>query len=326
MYHKSINIVVLDAKTFGEDLDLSPLDALGQVTVYPLSAPDEVEGRLKDADVAVINKVKMTASLLQRLPHLRMIAEMATGYDNIDVAACRARGIAVANVAGYSVASVSQLTLAMALSLYTHLPAYSQHVTSGDYTRGSAQNCLTPVYHELAGRTWGVIGFGNIGRQVGTVARAMGCRVLAYRRGAVEDFEKVSLDTLLAESDIVSLHVPLTDETRAMIDSKALSKMKRGAMLINVARGAVTDEAAVAEAVLSGQLGFFGTDVYDPEPLPKDHPMSRLIGLPQVLMTPHMAWGSYEARVRCLQETKENIRAFLFGEIRSRVDLLYGGV
>ncbi|MBR6795014.1 MAG: D-2-hydroxyacid dehydrogenase [Clostridia bacterium] len=319
-----MRITVLDAATLGADLDLSALSALGEAEIYSKTSGGEIVSRLQGADVAILNKVKLTEEILASLPSLRLICITATGYDNVDVQACRKLGIAVCNVAGYSSQSVAQLTLAMALSLYTHLPEYDTHVKNGAYTRGGVQNCLTPVYHELAGKTWGIIGFGNIGQAVGTVARAMGCRVIVHRRHAAEGFENVSLDELYAQSDIISLHVPLTEQTRGMISRQALSRMKRGVMLINVARGAVLDEAAVADAVIEGQIGFFGCDVYSHEPYPVGHPFSHLLNRKNVCLTPHMAWGSYESRVRCLDEVIANIRAFERGELRNRVDVAKG--
>ncbi len=315
----TMKIAVLDAKTLGDDLSLAPLYEAGDVTVYPSTAPEEIVTHLHGADVAVLNKVKLTADVLNMLPQLKLITVTATGYDNIDTEFCREHKIAVCNVAGYSTHSVAQLTLAMALSLYTKLPSYQQHVNTGAYTRDGVQNCLAPVFHELSGRTWGIVGFGNIGRQVGLVAQAMGCRVLVNRRTKVDGWNNVSLETLLKESDIVSLHVPLTIETRHLLDERALSCMKPDAMLINVARGAVTDEAAVAKAILGGKLGYFAADVYENEPFPAEHPFNRLLGLPQVCLTPHMAWGSYESRSRCLAETVKNIMAFERGEGYSRI-------
>ena len=204
-----MNITVLDAATFGDDLDLSPLSALGTVTVYKTTPPELVSERLEGADVAVLNKVKITKEIAEAAKSLRLICIMATGYDNVDLDACRGAGIGVCNVAGYSTHSVSQLTLTMALSLYTHLPEYTAHTRSGDYTRGGVQNCLAPVYHELCGKTWGIIGYGNIGAQVARVAEAFGCRVLIYRRKSTGDSREVTLDTLLRESNVISLHVPL---------------------------------------------------------------------------------------------------------------------
>ncbi|MBE6703552.1 MAG: hydroxyacid dehydrogenase, partial [Ruminococcaceae bacterium] len=273
-----------------------------------------------DADVIVINKVKITRESLEGNTRLKMIAECATGFDNIDLAACRQKGIAVANVKGYSTDSVAQVTLAMALSLATHLPAFTAHVASGSYSAGGVANRLTPVYHELAGKTWGIVGYGHIGAKVAAVAAAIGCRVVAFARSPKAGVEQVDLEALCRVSDVISVHLPLTPQTRGIIGEKEISLMKKDAIFINVARGAVTDEAALARAVLAGKLGGLGIDVYAAEPFPASHPFYAIRQLENVCLTPHMAWGAKEARERCLFEVGQNIAAFWRGERRNRVD------
>lgn len=315
-----LNICVLDAATLGEDLDLSPLSRVGQVRVFATSAPEEVAERLVDCDIVLINKIKLGAHNLKWATRLKLICVAATGYDNIDVAYCRTHGIGVANVVGYSTNNVSQLTVAMALSLITHLPTYNRITADGSYTRGGVANCLTPAYHEIAGKTWGIAGYGNIGGAVGRVAAALGCRVLAYKRTPVQDVTCVDLETLCRESDILSIHLPLNDSTRGIFDAAHIAMLKPGAIVINVARGAVTDETALAEALESGRIGGLGVDVYSTEPFPEEHPFYRLRGRDNVCLTPHMAWGSIEARCRCLEEIVLNMEAFLRGERRNRLD------
>lgn len=314
-----MNIAVLDAGTLGADLDLSPLRVFGDVTEYAVTAPEQVGERLQGVQVAVVNKIRLNEQTLAAAQDLKLICVAATGYDNIDTVYCEGRGIAVCNVPGYSTLSVAQLTMAMGLSLVTHLTAYRGFVHSGAYSRSDTANRLTPVYHELSSMTWGVVGGGGIGGRVAELAEAMGCRVLMCRRKPDPRFEQAELDTLCREADVLSLHVPLTDETRGMIDRRRLSLMKPGAVLINVARGAVMDEEAVADAVESGRLGGLGVDVYTAEPFREDHPFSRLLGRDNVCLTPHMAWGSAEARRRCLAEICENIRACFAGERRNRI-------
>lgn len=312
-----MKLVLLDAGTLGADLSLDPFRALGDLTVYESTAPEEVAARIAGADVVMQNKTRVTREALSG-SGVKIICEAATGYDNIDLAAAREFGVAVCNVPGYSTPSVVQVTAAMVLSLATHLPAFTAHVASGDYTRGGAANKLTPVYHELSGLTWGVVGYGNIGKGVADVARALGCRVLVNRAHADEN--SVSLETLCRASDVISLHTPLNDSTRGLIGEKEIALMKPGVILVNVARGAVTDEAAVARAVLSGKIGAFGCDVYGREPFGEDHPFHALLGRDNVALTPHMAWGSYEARVRCRDTMVSNIRAFFAGARQNRVD------
>lgn len=315
-----LNICVLDAATLGEDLDLTSLSRVGQVRIFATTDPEEVAERLVDCDIVLINKIKLGASNLKWATRLKLICVAATGYDNIDVAYCRAHGIGVANVVGYSTNNVAQLTVAMALSLITHLPSYNRITADGSYTRGGVANCLTPAYHEIAGKTWGVAGYGNIGGAVGRIAEAMGCRVLAYKRTPVQGVECVDLETLCRESDILSIHLPLNDATRGIFDAAHVAMLKPGAIVINVARGAVTDEKALAEALESGRIGGLGVDVYSTEPFPVEHPFYRLRNRDNVCLTPHMAWGSIEARRRCLEEIVLNMEAFLRGERRNRLD------
>ena len=243
----------------------------------------------------------------------------ATGFDNIDLEACRRHGVAVANVRGYSSESVAQVTVGLVLSLITHLPVYCKATADGSYTRGGNANMLVPAYHEISGMTWGVVGAGKIGSRVADVARALGCRVLTNRR--TPDGVSVDLATLLRESDIVTIHTPLTPETRGLIGEAELAMMKDGVILVNMARGAVTDEAAVAESVKSGKIGALGCDVYSVEPFPESHPYYAIRDRENVLLTPHMSWGAYEARARCLSEMILNMEAFFAGEERNRVDL-----
>lgn len=314
-----MKITVLDAATLGDDLDLSPLYREGDVTVYRYTPPDKVRERLTGTDTVILNKIRIGEDQLPPVgegPSLLCIA--ATGFDNIDLAACRAHGVAVANVRGYSTDSVAQVTVGLVLSLVCHLPAYCRTVADGTYTQSGTANCLIPAYHELAGMTWGVWGAGKIGTRVAEIARAFGCRVLTCRLHP--DGESVDPDTLLRSSDILTVHTPLTPQTRGMIAAPALALMKPGAILVNMARGAVTDETAVAGAILSGKLGGFGTDVYSTEPLGEDHPFFALRNHPHVCLTPHMSWGAVEARERCLAEIIQNMRAFAAGEKRNRLD------
>ena len=314
-----MKIVMLDAGTLGADLDLSPVTSLGEVDVYPSSAPDVVVPRLAGADVAVLNKIKMTRAVLEALPDLKLICVTATGYDNIDLDCCRERGITLCNVPAYSTDSVAQVTVAMALSLATHLPAYRAHVHEGAYSASGVANHLTPVYHELSSMTWGVVGGGNIGGKVASIAAAIGCRVLVTRRRTDPVYQTVDIDTLVRESDIISLHLPLSEETRGMIDAARIVAMKKGAILINVARGAVTDEEALASAIENGHLGGLGIDVFTVEPFDKAHPFTRILERENVLLTPHMAWGSFEARTRCLATVAENITRFFAGNAQNKI-------
>ncbi len=318
-----MKITFLDAATLGIDvLDQIRLlfDLLGDVTVYEGTTAEEFEDHVSGAEVLILNKLKLNSQNLPLAKSLKLICVAATGYDNIDLTYCRAHGIAVCNVVGYSTQCVSQVTIGMALSLLTHLSEYKDFVASGEYTRKGIANCLFPVYHEIAGKTWGIVGFGNIGHQVAKVAKAMGCRILVHKRTPIEGWDCVDFDTICKESDILSFHVPLNDNTRGMLDGHHISMMKSDAIVINVARGAVIDEEALASAVVDGRLGGIGVDVYSVEPMPEDHPLQAVKAMPNVILTPHMAWGGYETRIRVLKEMASNIAAFISGEKRCRVD------
>lgn len=315
-----MKITVLDAGTLGEDVDLSLLHELGEVTCYSATPPQQIEERIKDCHVVILNKVVLNQSNLPAAEHLKLICVTATGFDNIDTNYCARHGIAVCNVKGYSTHSVAQLTLGMVLSLANHLPEYHYYTVSGQYTKSGRHNCLVPVFHELKGMTWGILGYGAIGRQVAKTAEAMGCRVLVCKQTPIPEVQCVSLETLCRESDILTLHTPLTPQTRGIIGKEQFKQMKPSVILVNAARGAVWDEQAAADAVKTGAIGALGCDVYSAEPMPADHPFQKIAHLPNVCLTPHMAWGAYEARVRCLNEVIENIRAFFRGEIRNRVE------
>jgi glycerate dehydrogenase len=314
-----MKIVILDSGTLGADIDLEPIKALGDVTEHKFTAPDEVAERLADAEVAVLNKVKLNEGNLAGAKKLRLICVAATGYDNIDIDFCRANGIAVCNVPGYSTDSVAQLSVSMALSLVTHLDEFRAFVHSGEYSRSGSANRLEPVYHEIAGQTWGVVGGGGIGSKVAEIAKALGCRVLLCRRKPEDRYEAADIDRICREFDIISLHVPLTDETRGMISRERIDSMKDGVVIVNTARGAVCDEEAIADAVISGKIGALGCDVYSKEPFGEDHPFSAILDRPNVCLTPHMAWGSYEARQRCVRRMAENITEFYKGNDHNRI-------
>ncbi len=314
-----MEIVILDAKTLGDDLVLDMFDEFGNVTIYDSTSPEDVEKRIRNADVVILNKIRLNESNLGSAQKLKLVCITATGFDNVDTDYCHKNGIAVCNVKGYSTHSVAQVTMALALSLCTHVGEYTDYVSSGKYTESGVHNYLKPTFHEISGMTWGVVGLGGIGKQVARIAKAMGCRVLAFKRTPDSGFECVDIDTLCKNCDIISVHLPLTDETREIIGKPQLDEMKKGTLLINMARGAVVDERAVADAVKSGRLGGVGIDVYSVEPMAADHPYTEIMHMDNVLLTPHMAWGAYEARVRCMTEIAENIRAFLRGEERNRV-------
>lgn len=316
-----MKIVFLDALTLGNDIDLSGFSELGELVIYGGSTNAEVIERTRDCDVIVTNKLKLNENNLLQAHNLKLICVTATGFDNIDVNYAKSRGIGVCNVVGYSTSNVAQITVGMVLDLINRTDDYRASVKSGEYSARGVANVLSPTYHEIEGKTWGIVGFGNIGRRVARIADALGCRVLVNKREPISDFECVDIDTLCKECDIITLHTPLNEGTRGLINSERIAAMKDGVILVNVARGAVVDENAIADAFKSGKLGGFGCDVYSAEPFGKDHPYYEIKDMDNVILTPHMAWGSYEARLRLCNEVKENIIAFFKGDIKNRIDV-----
>ncbi len=316
-----MKIVVLDRLTLGDDLDIKGASELGEVISYDSTEPDEIESRITDADVIFVNKSKLNGENLKNAKKLKLICEAATGYDNIDVNYCKENNIAVCNVPGYSVYSVAQVTVGAVLYLANHTSEYTEYTRQGVYTKGTGANILKPVYNELYGKTWGIIGYGGIGSRVGKIAEALGCNVIAYKRTKVNEVNCVDLDTLLKESDIISIHVPLSEETKGLISRERIALLKKNAIVVNTARGAVIDEEAMCDAVEGGKIAGFGSDVYSKEPFTRDCPYYKVRNLRNVCFTPHMAWGAKEARERCFGIMIENAKAFYKGEIKNRVDL-----
>ena len=314
-----MKISILDVDTLGDDLDLSEFEKLGEVKTYPLTYQDEVIDRIKDAEVLILNKVKLNSENLPYAKNLKLICITATGFDNVDIEYCKNHEIAVCNVKGYSTDSVVQTTLAMVFSLATNLYQFNSYVKSGEYTKSKIFNSIKPVFYEMRDKTWGVVGLGNIGTRVARIAKEMGCKVLAFKRTPVDEFKCVDIKTLLKESDIVTLHTPLNAETKELINEDMLSIMKDNAILVNVARGAVVNEEDVTKAIENKKIGAYGTDVYTTEPMEKTSPYNRILGYDNTIFTPHMAWGAKESRQRCVDEVVENIKSFVNNEKRNRV-------
>lgn len=314
-----MKIKILDRKTFGYDTPLEILSQLGEVTVYDNTSNEELYERCLDADVLIFNKIKIDRKTIEGAKSLKLICVFATGYDNIDTEAAKEHGVAVCNVPGYSTESVTLYTLATVTALATRLFEYRCYVTSGEYSKSDSANKLTPVYHEIAGKTWGIIGYGNIGKSVARVAEALGARVIVNKRTPSGLPNEVDIDTLCKESDVITVHCPLNDGTRGIINEERLSLMKNDVILVNEARGAVLEENTVAEFVKAGKLGGFGCDVYSSEPFGENHPYYAIKELPNVILTPHAAWASYEARERCVKTIYENIKSFTSGGKNNRI-------
>lgn len=312
-----MNIVVLERNSVGPDIPVNCLDELGNVTYYKNTVSvEEVRERVKDADIIVANKSPMCEESLKDAPNVRIICEFATGYDNCDLEYCKSRGIVVCNVVNYSTEMVAQHTFTLALALSQKLPHYDNYVKSGEYSAQDRFSNFDVPFYELAGKTWGIVGMGNIGKRVAKIATAFGCRVIFHSvtgRSTCIDYEQVDKDTLLKESDFLSLHCPLSDLSRNFIDRDALKKMKSSAVLINVARGPVVNNPDLYEALVAGEIAAAGLDVLEKEPLQLSNPLSKLQDSNQIIITPHLAWGSVEARTRCVQGVYNNIKAFQSG-------------
>ena len=309
--------VILESYVMQEgDLDWSGVKALVPDTVSYVRTPyQEIAPRIGDAEIVLLNKCRMDEAVLQQCPNLKWVGIIATGTDNIDLEACRRHGVAVANVPGYSTYSVAQMTFSLLLAICQCAERYNQSMKAGYWQLGiPAQYGLLPQV-ELQGKTFGIYGYGSIGRQTARIANAFGMQVLVCTRTvrpeyAADGVEFVDFDTLLARSDVLSLHCPSTPATRGLISAEALSKAKPGMILLNTARGALVDEAAVAAALQSGQLAFYGADAFCTEPLPEESPLR---GLPNALLTPHIAWTTREALQRLMDITTRNLSTWLDG-------------
>lgn len=315
-----MNIVILERNTVGTDVDVSCFEKLGNVTAYPLTDPSLVAERIKDADIVIANKSPLNRETLKDAVNVKMIAEFATGYDNIDIAYCKERGIRVANVSGYSTPAVVQHTFALAFYVLEHLSFYDEYVKNGTYGAQKGFSNYDIPFTELEGKTWGIIGLGNIGKGVAKVASAFGCNVIYYStsgKNSDDEYKQVGLDELLETSDFISCHCPLNEKTKYLIDSKAFDKMKKTAILINVARGAVVNNSDLYDALVEEKIAGAGLDVIDGEPILPDNPLNKFQDSTRLIITPHMGWASTEARGRCVEEAFKNVEAFINGQERN---------
>ncbi len=319
-----MRIVILERESVGKDVSVECLNDLGEVTAYPNTAAGEVESRVQDAEIIIANKAPLNAETLKSAEKVRLICEFATGYDNVDLDYCRKRGIKVANVVNYSTAAVAQHTFALCFYILEKLNHYDHFVKSGGYAAQSRFSNFDLPFTELDGKTWGIIGMGNIGRKVAQIAEAFGCRVMFFSasgKSSCTDYERVDLDTLLKNADFLSLHCPLSDRTRNLIDLEALRKMKETAILINVARGPVVNDEALYTALTENMIAGAGLDVTSTEPMKDTNPLSKIMDSNKLIITPHLAWASIEARNRVVEETYKNIQEFCQGRDRNIVNL-----
>ena len=319
-----MKIVMLDRNSLGYDMDISIFEKLGTFEAHDVADRESCKNWIKDADAVIFNKTVMDEDMLKDAPSVKLLCVTATGYDNIDIEYAKRRGIAVSNVRNYSTATVAQHTFALALYLLEKISYYDEYVKSGAYSNQLGFSNFDEAYTEVEGKTWGIVGMGNIGKKVAKIAEAFGCRVIFYSASGEnnsKEYERVDLDTLLQTSDFLSLHCPLSDKTRNLINKETLSKMKSSAILINVARGPVVNDQDLYDALEEGKIAAAGLDVLSKEPMEKTNPLGKIKDSKKLLITPHMAWASVEARTRCLKEVYNNIEAFMKQEERNRVDI-----
>jgi glycerate dehydrogenase len=308
-----MHIVLLDAKTLGEDLDLGILEPFGEVTLYQTTSPEETPARIQDAEIIITNKVVITKEMMQNSPALKLICIAATGMNNVDLDAARDLGITVKNVAGYSTQSVVQHTFSMTLYLLEQMAYYDQSVKCGAWTRSGLFTDVSRPFYEIAGKKWGIIGLGNIGREVARVAAAFGAEVYYYSTSGTnhdQTYRRLSLDKLLKQCDIISIHAPLNENTHNLINRTNLPHLKENSILLNLGRGGIINEADLAEAMQTKTF-YAGLDVLEQEPVREGHPLLDIPHPQNLLITPHIAWTSIEARKKLLKGIVENIKSFL---------------
>lgn len=306
-------IVFLDANTIGEDIDLSGYDKLGEVVKYGFSTTEQARERTRDADVIVLNKVAVNEKTIGEADHLKLVCVTATGTNNLDKEYLSQRQIAWRNVAGYSTETVAQHTFALLFYLYEKLSYYDAYVKDERYIGDTTFTHFANVFHELSGKTWGIIGLGAIGQRVADLAKLFGCHVIYYSTSGVHDqpgYERVDLDVLLRTSDIVSVHAPLDAHTEGLMDAQAFARMKPTAVFLNLGRGPIVVEQDLADALEQNTIAAAGLDVLSTEPMSPDNPLRRIKDSTKLIITPHIAWASLEARTRLMKTIEGQIQDF----------------
>ena len=308
-----MKIVFLDAKSIGEDIDLSGYEALGEVVKYDFSTPQEASERVVDADVIVLNKVPVNQETIGKAKNLKLVCVTATGTNNLHKEYLDSRGIAWRNVAGYSTESVAQHTFAMLFYLLEHLPYYDAYVKTEKYVGDRMFTHFDRKFSEICGMTWGIIGMGAIGRRVAELAKLFGCQVVYYSTTGKNNqpgYERVSFEDLLEQADIVSVHAPLTAETENLMDQAAFLRMKKSAIFLTLGRGPIVSEQALADALEAGEIRAAGLDVLCEEPMSRENPLRRIKDSDRLIITPHIAWASLEARTRLMEIILGQIKEF----------------
>ncbi len=310
-----MKLVFLDTATVGNDIDYERFNVFGEVITYGLTAPEEVPERLRDADICITNKVPMNESTLKECKNLKLICLTATGTNNLDKEYLEKRNIKWTNVAGYSTECVAQHTFAMVLYLLEKLSYYDNYVKSGEYIKSNMFTHFDDSFDELSSKTWGIIGLGTIGRRVADIAKAFGCEVIYYStsgKNSQAGYDRVDLDTLLAKSDIISVHAPLNDVTEGMMNEAAFKKMKNTAIFINVGRGPIVVEKDLADALKNGEIAAAGLDVLTKEPMTSDNPLFDIKDSTKLIVTPHIGWAGISTRKRLMD--------IIFGKIKDYLE------
>lgn len=309
-----MKIVFLDASTVGKDIDLSQFRELGEFFTYDFTLFEEIPNRVADADIIITNKCIINEQSVGSASKLKLVCVTATGTNTHDKDYLKSRGITWRNVANYSTESVAQHTFAMLFYLLEKLNYYDRYVKDGLYANDTSFTHFAEHFHEISGMTWGIIGLGNIGKRVADIAKAFGANVIYYSttgKNVQEGYTRVTLDTLLTSSDIISIHAPLSPETEGLVDGDALKKMKSNALLLNVGRGAIIAEKDLAYALENHQIAAAELDVLQEEPMNPNSPFLRIQDSKRLLITPHIAWASTEARIRLMDMVFQNIKEFL---------------
>lgn len=317
-----MKIVILEAESLGEDMVFTPFHKFGEVVIYPRSTAAEVSQRTQDADVIIANKVPICEETIRDAKNLKLVCVTATGINNLDGDYLKERGIAAYNVAGYSTDGVAQHTFALLFYVLEKLNYYDYYVKSGEYARGSCFSHFSQSFCELAGKTWGIIGLGAIGRRVAEIASVFGCKVICYSasgRKYESPYEQVEFEELLERSDFLSVHAPLNIHTENLMTLEAFRKMKKSAIFINVARGAIVNEQDLYTALTEGEIAGAALDVLVQEPMNPENPLLKIQDSNRLIITPHIAWAAKETRFRVVEEVVKNIERFMNGETKNRV-------
>ncbi|NFT06110.1 MULTISPECIES: D-2-hydroxyacid dehydrogenase [unclassified Clostridium] len=315
-------IVVLDGRTLG-NVDFSKLNEFGNVTYYDLTSSNEVEERIKNANIVLTNKVVLNENNLKNAKNIELICEMATGFNNIDVKYAKENNIAVTNVAGYSTNTVAQHTFAMALNLYDKIAYFDNYVKSKEYSRSNVFTNVDEVYRDINEKVWGIMGLGAIGKKVAKIADAFGCKVIYYStsgKNSNSEYDRVSFEELLEKADVISIHAPLNENTKNLMNYEAFKKMKKDSILINMGRGPIVVDEDLAKAIDENLIGGAGLDVFEIEPIPENNPLLSIKNKEKLVLSPHIAWASEEARNRLFNDLLENIRVYNKGEMKNRVE------